>query len=178
MRLISLLTSGFCAARVMEINCNMLLTSEMRSFLTTFSQLYLTSKIILTDFPNFPNNYIDCIQKKLSFDDNVLNIQLNRQKWGSDLPTSYFNTFGVFMTIEKLVKFNYSVNCYSHGNKRLRLGDKSGAIKYYSSAISQNPDFVEAYLNRGTAKAESGSMLVAIENYSYTLGLEPHLASA
>jgi tetratricopeptide (TPR) repeat protein len=82
------------------------------------------------------------------------------------------------MNIEKLVKLNHSVNCYNHGNKRLRLGDKQGAIEYYSSAISQNPDFVEAYLNRGTAKAELGDMSGAIKDYDHTLKLNPHLASA
>ena len=86
--------------------------------------------------------------------------------------------FGIFMNIKKLVKSNDSVKCYNHGNKRLRLGDKPGAIKYYSFAIIQNPDFVEAYLNRGTAKAELGDMSGAIEDYNHTLELDPHLALA
>ncbi len=37
---------------------------------------------------------------------------------------------------------------------------------------------MEAYLNRGTAKAELGDMSGAIEDYNHTLELDPHLASA
>ncbi|MDD1417914.1 tetratricopeptide repeat protein [Dolichospermum sp. ST_sed1] len=46
----------------------------------------------------------------------------------------------------------------------INLGDKAGAIKYYTQAITINPQDAEAYNNRGTAKYELGDKAGAIKD--------------
>ena len=46
----------------------------------------------------------------------------------------------------------------------INLGDKAGAIKHYTQAITINPQDAEAYYNRGVAKYESGDKAGAIKD--------------
>ena len=46
----------------------------------------------------------------------------------------------------------------------INLGDKAGAIKYYTQAITINPQLAIAYYNRGVAKSESGDKAGAIKD--------------
>ena len=58
------------------------------------------------------------------------------------------------------------------------LGDKKGAIADYNEAIRINPDFTEAYTNRGVAKSDLGDKKGAIADYNETIRINPNFAIA
>ena len=60
----------------------------------------------------------------------------------------------------------------------INLGDKAGAIKYYTQAITINPQDAEAYNNRGIAKYESGDKAGAIKYYTQAITINPQDAEA
>ena len=60
----------------------------------------------------------------------------------------------------------------------INLGDKAGAIKYYTQAITINPQDAEAYYNRGLAKSESGDKAGAIADFTQAITINPQLAEA
>ena len=63
-----------------------------------------------------------------------------------------------------------------HGNFLLMLGEIDRAIEVYSHAIDLNPDFADAYNNRGLAYAAKSDFEAAIEDYSKAIDLNPELA--
>jgi tetratricopeptide (TPR) repeat protein len=82
------------------------------------------------------------------------------------------------MELKAFTNLEQAIIYYNLGNKSLRLGNEIGAIKYYSYAISHNPNFVEAYNNRGTAKAKLGNMEGSIKDYNRAIEIDPNLAAA
>jgi tetratricopeptide (TPR) repeat protein len=53
----------------------------------------------------------------------------------------------------------------------INLGDKVGAIKYYTQAITINPQDAEAYYNRGNAKSALGDLAGAIADYTQAIAV-------
>jgi tetratricopeptide (TPR) repeat protein len=62
--------------------------------------------------------------------------------------------------------------------QKLRTGDLQGAVKAYSTAISQNPKNADNYVNRGIAHNELGQNPQAIADYTKALELKPDLVLA
>jgi tetratricopeptide (TPR) repeat protein len=56
--------------------------------------------------------------------------------------------------------------------------DFDEAIRFFSQAIRLNPDFAQAYHNRGTAYSDKGDPLKAIKDYTKAIRLKPDLAAA
>ena len=63
--------------------------------------------------------------------------------------------------------FNDALAAYQSGNF-------SEAIKNYNKAIEINPDYADAYYNRGNAKGALGNMQGAIEDFNKALQLNPN----
>jgi tetratricopeptide (TPR) repeat protein len=57
--------------------------------------------------------------------------------------------------------------------QKLRTGDLKGAVKDYSTAIAQNPEDADSYINRGIAQNELGQNQQAITDYTKALELQP-----
>ena len=56
------------------------------------------------------------------------------------------------------------------------LGDYTGAIQDYNKAIELDPDFVDAYNNRGIDKHSLGDKIGAIQDYNKAIELDPYKA--
>ena len=54
----------------------------------------------------------------------------------------------------------------------------TAAIRHYDAAIELNPEFAEAYNNRGLAYANKGDLALAIADYSKAIELKPDLTYA
>lgn len=65
---------------------------------------------------------------------------------------------------------------YNLGNIYYGRGSAEMAVKYYTQAISADPAYASAYLNRANALLRSGSQKEALSDYEYYLTLEPHSA--
>ena len=66
----------------------------------------------------------------------------------------------------------------SMGNFRMMLGQVEIAVENYSYAIKLQPNFAEAYNNRGNAYSDKGDFGQAIQDYSKAIELKPDLAEA
>ena len=62
------------------------------------------------------------------------------------------------------------------GLERFDKNDITGAIAAYDRAISLDPGFADAYLNRGKAKRAAGDLDGAITDYEIAADLSPDLA--
>lgn len=62
---------------------------------------------------------------------------------------------------------------YNRGNAKLDIKDYAGAIEDYTEAINLKDDFIDAYLNRGVAKADrlAPDYAGAIEDYNEVIAL-------
>ncbi len=58
------------------------------------------------------------------------------------------------------------------------LGDYTGAIQDYNKAIELDPDFVDAYINRGIDKHSLGDNIGAIQDFNKAIELDPDYARA
>ena len=58
------------------------------------------------------------------------------------------------------------------------LGNHKGAIKDYDKALELNPDYANAYYNRGVAKGKLGDYKGAIEDFDKAIALNPNYADA
>ena len=61
---------------------------------------------------------------------------------------------------------------------RTRLGDYQGAIADYDRALELNPQFAQAYYNRGNAKRTLKDYQGAIADYDKAIELNPRFAQA
>ena len=66
----------------------------------------------------------------------------------------------------------------SMGNFRMMLGQVETAVETYSYAIKLQPNFSEAYNNRGIAYEDKGKLDQAIQDYNKAIELKPDLAEA
>ena len=64
------------------------------------------------------------------------------------------------------------------GNTAYKQGQKTEAIEYYTQAIEINPQYAEAYSDRGLAKSDLGDNTGAIQDYNKAIQLDPQYADA
>jgi len=57
-------------------------------------------------------------------------------------------------------------NFFIQGNEKYKKGDYQGAIQAFSQAIVLNPNYAEAYNNRGSARRTLGNSQGAIADYN------------
>ncbi|MEH2404209.1 MAG: tetratricopeptide repeat protein [Nostoc sp.] len=67
---------------------------------------------------------------------------------------------------------------YIKANEKYRQKDYRGAITNYSEAIRLNPNYAEAYLNRGYTRSDLGDKQGAIADYNQALQINPKYADA
>ena len=72
----------------------------------------------------------------------------------------------------------FSKNYFQRANFRVALGKHKDALADYDRAIELNPDYVEAYNNRGVAKSELGRHEAAVADYDAAIELNPDYAEA
>ena len=81
----------------------------------------------------------------------------------------------LFLLTSSIVFSQTAKEYFDMGDSKYDLEDYIGAIKDYSKAIEINPNFADAYYNRGNAKStEKG----AIADYSKAIGINPNYADA
>ena len=64
------------------------------------------------------------------------------------------------------------------GEEKYRKGDRQGAIEAFSQAIELDPNYVEAYYNRGTVRYILGDNKGAIADFNEVLRINPNLFQA
>ena len=75
--------------------------------------------------------------------------------------------------------YNTAINVLSatdwlvKGYKLFHAGNLQGAIEAYSKAIELNPNYTDAYVNRGVANDNSGNTQQAIKDYNNAIELNP-----
>ena len=69
-------------------------------------------------------------------------------------------------------------NFFVRGNQQWERGDYRQAISFYEQAIQLNPNYAEAYNNRGAAKRNLGDNQGAIVDYDQAIQLNPNLAGS
>ncbi|MBD2775755.1 serine protease [Iningainema tapete] len=67
---------------------------------------------------------------------------------------------------------------YIQGGDKYLKGDFKGAIGDYTEALHLNPNYAEAYLDRGRTRYESGDKQGAISDFNQALRINPNLAIA
>ena len=80
-----------------------------------------------------------------------------------------------------LAQGNRSISAKTYfmwGYTKSDLGDYKGAITDYTQAIRLNPDYANAYNNRGNAKSNLGQHFAAIADYDIAIRLNPDYAGA
>ena len=90
-----------------------------------------------------------------------------------DIHHSAYTNFYMAMTAQD--KDDYEKDKGLH-DKATEYYDK--AIQYYTEAIKCNPNFAEAYINRGLTYKGRGNLNQAIQDYSKAIELNPNLAEA
>ena len=89
--------------------------------------------------------------------------------------TGIFSLIGLFSCQNKdQEKLNYLLE----GNEFLEAGDYQKAIRRYDQVISIDPEFADAYNNRGVAYFESRRFGEALDNYNRAVQLKPEYYSA
>ncbi|MBW4497732.1 MAG: serine protease [Oscillatoria princeps RMCB-10] len=67
---------------------------------------------------------------------------------------------------------------FSQGFALEQQGDLKGALAEYSQAIAMNPNYADAYNNRGVVRYDSGDKPAALADYNEAIRINPNLASA
>lgn len=63
-------------------------------------------------------------------------------------------------------------------DEELKITDPIKAIEYFNNAIKLQPDFVEAYIGRGSSYSDLGQYQQAIEDFNKAIRLKPDFADA
>ena len=66
---------------------------------------------------------------------------------------------------------------FQQGNVLMMLGQMDKAIEVYSRAIKLNPNYADAYNNRGVTYVEKGNLDHAIEDFNTAIDLKPNYAA-
>ena len=77
-----------------------------------------------------------------------------------------------------VVSLNKAEAAYQEGVEKASEKDCRGAIERYTDALRANPDYAEAYSNRGNAFFNLNHKEEAIKNYNRAIQLDPELAEA
>ncbi|ARM31433.1 tetratricopeptide repeat protein [Prosthecochloris sp. HL-130-GSB] len=64
------------------------------------------------------------------------------------------------------------------GLEKLKQKDFDGAFEDFSAAIEKDPDFAEAYLNRGFVHGNRGELQSALEDFNKAIELDPEYLEA
>jgi tetratricopeptide (TPR) repeat protein len=75
-------------------------------------------------------------------------------------------------------KKSEAIHLYNQGVSANIKGDNFQAIKYFTQAISYNPDFAEAFYNRGNNYYRINQKNKALKDFSSALIINPNLADA
>ena len=67
---------------------------------------------------------------------------------------------------------------FQNALEKQNASDFLGAISDYSKAIEIDPNYVDAYVNRGVAKSDLGDNLGAISDYSKAIEINPNYLDA
>ena len=98
------------------------------------------------------------------------------------IPSRYLTELLTESTPAKpLAEGNRSISAETYltwGNTKYDLGNYTGAIADYDSAIRLKPDYANAYYNRGLAKDDLGQYFAAIADYDIAIRLNPDYANA
>ncbi|OHE57632.1 MAG: hypothetical protein A2Z47_13215 [Thermodesulfovibrio sp. RBG_19FT_COMBO_42_12] len=90
-------------------------------------------------------------------------------KHSNETKTQEENLESAEETVDKALK---------HGNSYYHKGEYDKAVEEYSKAIALNPNYAEAYSNRGAAYNEKGQYDKAIEDSIKAIALNPYYAAA
>ena len=71
-----------------------------------------------------------------------------------------------------------STNSFEEGRKKQEQEDYTGAIAQYTEFLKTHPDHLEAYSNRGFAKAMSEDLPGALLDFDRAIEIAPHNADA
>jgi tetratricopeptide (TPR) repeat protein len=67
---------------------------------------------------------------------------------------------------------------YIQGGDKFKKGDYQGAVAAYNQALRINPNYTQAYNNRGSARYSLGDKQGAITDFNQALQINPNLANA
>jgi len=67
---------------------------------------------------------------------------------------------------------------FIRGEDKYQKGDYQGAIAAYTQAIALNPNYAQAYHNRGIARSKLGDKQGAVADYNQALRINPNYAKA
>jgi tetratricopeptide (TPR) repeat protein len=92
----------------------------------------------------------------------------------------FFFVLAVILLIAALLLWMHCDAGYYYRRAYLKLtnGDYSSALNNYNKAIQLKPDYVDAYLGRGSAKYKMGKPDDALADYNKAVELKPDLLSA
>jgi tetratricopeptide (TPR) repeat protein len=69
-------------------------------------------------------------------------------------------------------------NSFARGMDKSRNGDSDGAIRDFSEAIRLNPNYADAFVQRGNARFKNGNPDLAITDFSDAIGIDARNAAA